>query len=310
MIESSIDNFSEIAGHKELITQLKQVSENQKAPHSYIFSGPKSVGKKLVALKFASELLGLKEGSVKKLSQSPDFHFLAREEGKKDISVEQIRTLCNNLRLKPFSNSKSIAVVDEAHLMSTSAANALLMAFEEPCDHAYFILVSSARNSIPATIRSRAQSFLFSPLKESELKEAIAKKGFSFSEQELAKLLKLAEGSFDFLSRNASESLPTQAELTTWLKEREKLQSEISRVFERDKSQALSLAAKLSREKSPEFWSDITLVIRASLHEKNSRPPAFWGRALEKTVETRHAIERRNLNPALQLSELFLFFAE
>jgi len=317
-----VENFKDILGHEATMEQLSRAASGSKTPHSFIFSGRAAIGKKLIAKKFAAELLDLKTKLVSDVEKCPDFHSLEREEGKKDISVLQIRNLCSDLRLKPFSSDRAVAVVDDAHLMSKSAANALLTAFEEPCAHSYIILVTSAPNQLPETIRSRAQHYLFASLGSEQINAGLLAADLGLSEKMLDAVLSLADGSFGFLNSALGEEDPTKEDLTketlkknlsTWLKTRIQAREEISAIFSGGSADALSLASKLSKEKERFMWPDITSVIKTELKKsakgKGSRTPEFWAEALERTIESKSLIERRNLNPALKLSELFLFFA-
>jgi DNA polymerase III subunit delta' len=148
--------FEGIVGHEKQRELLSKALEKNKLSHAYVFAGPESIGKKLLAKKIAWKLLeGEKEFH-------PDLIELAAEDG---IKIDQIRELAYKLSLKPYQAKYKVALIDNAESMTTEAANALLKTLEEPKDYTYIFLITSNPNRLPKTILSRAQKINFGPIK-------------------------------------------------------------------------------------------------------------------------------------------------
>ncbi len=169
---------------------------------SFIFSGPEDVGKVTAALRFAETLLcetgggepcgschsckkfsrGAEKGSSEGADFHSDLHFIGRQEGKKNISIEQIRELIRKLSLSSFLNSYKIGIIKEAENLSEEAANALLKTLEEPRPGVIIILTVSDPDRLPKTILSRAQILQFRPVKADIIYDYLAGRGASRSE--------------------------------------------------------------------------------------------------------------------------------
>lgn len=172
-----------IIGHKKIIEFLQKSIINNKVNQSYFFVGQKNLGKKAVADEFIRSLLcehgndgttiPCRECSCcKKIlaSSHPDFYNvdIARdaESGKanKDIKIEQIRELQGKLSHRTLLKSYKIALIDNADLLNTEAANSLLKTLEEPTPKTVLILIAQSENNLPSTIISRCQILKFFPV--------------------------------------------------------------------------------------------------------------------------------------------------
>lgn len=131
---------------------------------AYIFSGPSDLGKFVVARQFAANLMLSPGTPVSELERSSDFHVVAREQGKKNVSIDQIRELIRLLGLSAFGDSYKVAIIKEADLLSESAANALLKVLEEPRDKVVIILLVNHSDLLLKTLLSRGQLVRFSPV--------------------------------------------------------------------------------------------------------------------------------------------------
>jgi len=149
----------------------KAINQGQ-AAQSYIFAGPKHLGKSRIAKCFARNILlhdshsseELADLSPEKLVLTGDVHIVSRLEEKRGISIEQIRELIKSLEMSAFGNSYKIGLIDEAETMSLEAMNALLKILEEPREKVILILITSNLESLPKTIVSRAQLLNFYPV--------------------------------------------------------------------------------------------------------------------------------------------------
>lgn len=152
-----------IIGHKNVLNYLDKSVKNGKVSHSYLFIGPSSIGKFMVARKFAGKLIG------KELSSSfahPDVFTVSQEE---KIKIEQIRELGRFLSLSSYSSKNKVAIVNNIEQFGKEAANALLKTLEEPPPNSVIILIASKPGKVLSTITSRCQIIRFYPVRESEL---------------------------------------------------------------------------------------------------------------------------------------------
>lgn len=198
-----------LIGHQKIWQFLKKSAELEKLPHALLFSGQEKLGKKTLAIEFAKWLLG--EDIQKR--QHPDFIFISAE--KKDfnsasaaffprtsIQISQIRDLNWRISLKPSLNSFKIAIIDQAHLMTSEAQNAFLKILEEPKGKTLLILVTEYPELIFPTLLSRVQKIKFSSVKISEIEDYLRTR--KVPEKKIKEIIKLSLGkpgiAVDFIS--------------------------------------------------------------------------------------------------------------
>jgi DNA polymerase-3 subunit delta' len=181
----------EIIGHAPQRRFLEAVREKGTVAHAYLFSGPSSVGKSTVAASFIADLVGLRSAAAdpadpwSALRNYPDFTILEREEDaktgkrRKNISIEQIRTLRQRLGLGSFLSSWKIGVIPEAETLSADAANALLKMLEEPAGQTLMLLTTSSLSRVPLTVRSRCQIVRFQLVPDRDIREGLERRGLA-----------------------------------------------------------------------------------------------------------------------------------
>jgi DNA polymerase-3 subunit delta' len=145
-------------GNDKVIDFLTRGLENNKIAQTYIFIGRDDLGKSTLALAFARNLQGNREGF------NSDLHILQTLEDKKTISIEQTREFIKSLDLSSFSDSYKIGIIKEAEKLSEEAKSALLKTLEEPKDKVIIILLVAEEQALPATILSRGQILYFYPV--------------------------------------------------------------------------------------------------------------------------------------------------
>lgn len=180
MLRSAI--YSEgFIGHHETMDRIASLVENRRLPHALLLSGPDGVGKSLAARWVAAAHLCENGGcgtcpacSRVLKSLHPDVHMVKAEEGKRDITIRQIRELLDAVSIKPFEAGGKVALIDDADRMNEESQNAFLKTLEEPPPDTVVALVSSRPERLLPTIRSRCQRFRFHPLNSEEMERFMA----------------------------------------------------------------------------------------------------------------------------------------
>ena len=161
--------FSEVVGQDLVIKILKNIIKSQKIPHGYLFAGEHGTGKTTVARIFAKTLNCLKnesgepcqECSSCKLFNENKFLDLIEIDAASNRGIDEIRNLKEHIGFQPIQGKYKVFIIDEAHMLTEPAFNALLKTLEEPPRHAIFILATTDPNKILPTILSRVQRFNF-----------------------------------------------------------------------------------------------------------------------------------------------------
>ena len=165
--------------------------------HAYLLHGPSGVGKRRAAVAFAGELLGDPE-RVERLSH-PDLYVL--EPLGDQIRIDDIRLLHHDLHMRPFEADRRVYLIASAHLLNEDAADALLKDLEEPPPYAVLLLLADELGPLPETIRSRCQLVPFTRLSERAVREEIAARAPTVSDEEATALARIAGGRLDRLER-------------------------------------------------------------------------------------------------------------
>ncbi len=179
--------WEEVVGQEPIVSVLAQSIENSTFSHAYLFTGGRGTGKTSVARIFAHGLDTAPEDIIEIDAAS-------------NRSVEDIDALRGGVRVLPFSSRFKVYIIDEVHMLSTHAFNALLKTLEEPPAHVIFVLATTELDKVPETILSRCQVFSFRKPSEATLAtlvESVAKKEKLKIDAESAALIAfLGDGSF------------------------------------------------------------------------------------------------------------------
>ncbi len=163
--------FNSVVGQKSITTTLKNAIVNNHMAHAYLFCGPRGVGKTTCARIFAKTINCLNLTSETEPCNSCESCVSFNKERSYNIheldaasnnSVDDIRTLIDQVRIPPQLGKYSVYIIDEVHMLSTAAFNAFLKTLEEPPKHALFVLATTEKHKILPTILSRCQVFNFS----------------------------------------------------------------------------------------------------------------------------------------------------
>ncbi|MCK5825737.1 MAG: DNA polymerase III subunit delta' [Desulfuromusa sp.] len=192
--------FDAITGHQQQKNILLRALSSQRVAHAYLFEGPDGIGKRMMALAFARALLcqnhtgcGECPACLKVASHNhPDIHLL--EANSEALKIAQIRSLQQELSLRPLEGKYKVCLIDGAENFTAGAANALLKTLEEPRSGTLIVLLTNQPEKLLPTIRSRCQRLPFSPLPKPQLATLLAEKLELSTTQSLV-LAALSEGS-------------------------------------------------------------------------------------------------------------------
>ncbi|MDR2738710.1 MAG: DNA polymerase III subunit gamma/tau [Treponema sp.] len=161
--------FDELAGQDFVAATLKRSIETEHIAHAYLFSGPRGCGKTSAARILARSLNCEKGPTVNPCGECPSCRDITRGvsldiieiDGASNTSVNDVRQIKDEVIFPPHGGKKKVYIIDEVHMLSNSAFNALLKTIEEPPEYIVFIFATTEVHKVPATIRSRCQQFNF-----------------------------------------------------------------------------------------------------------------------------------------------------
>ena len=215
-------NFSQLVGQEVVARTLKQAVEQDKISHAYLFSGPRGTGKTSVAKIFAKAMncpnqvggepcnncyicQAVTDGSLEDVIEM---------DAASNNGVDEIRDIRDKSTYAPSIAQYKVYIIDEVHMLSTGAFNALLKTLEEPTPNVVFILATTELHKIPATILSRVQRFEFKSIKTQDIRDHIfqilEKEGIDYETEAVEIIARRAEGGM----RNALSILDQALSLT------------------------------------------------------------------------------------------------
>ncbi len=199
--------WDEVIGQEHIIQTLKNAIRSEKVGHAYLFAGPRGTGKTTTARLLAKAVNCLDESPTNhpcnqcancQSIQDGRFLDLIEIDAASNTSVDDIRDLRDKINFSPGQGKYKVYIIDEVHMLSTAAFNALLKTLEEPPAHAIFILATTEIHKIPATVLSRCQRHEFRriPVKEiaSYLKDMCALEKFTITDDALLSIARHSTG--------------------------------------------------------------------------------------------------------------------
>ncbi len=159
--------FEDFLGNAPIVHMLESLCAHP--GQAYLFQGPDGIGKRFAAHSFAAKILQL--DFTDQLSAHPDFCVLEREEGAREIKIKQTRELVTRMSMTSARGGFKVAMITEADRLNEESANALLKSVEEPSGGSVFIFTSEQPDRLPATLRSRLATVLFSPVPIAQMKD-------------------------------------------------------------------------------------------------------------------------------------------
>ncbi|HOJ77468.1 MAG TPA: DNA polymerase III subunit gamma/tau [Bacillota bacterium] len=198
--------FNDFVGQQHIVTTLSNAIRNKKIAHAYLFTGPRGTGKTSTAKIFAKALNCESPQGVEPCDQCSScqrinegtFLDVLEIDGASNRGIDEIRDLREKIKFTPAEGRYKIYIIDEIHMLTTEAFNALLKTLEEPPNFVVFILATTEVHKLPLTILSRCQRFDFKRFTIAEIKGRLATiltaEGIQFEDTALELIAKYAEG--------------------------------------------------------------------------------------------------------------------
>ncbi len=285
--------FDEMVGQEVVATTLKNAIVNHQISHAYLFSGPRGTGKTSAAKIFAKAINCPNQvdgepcnncficDSITKGSLDDVIELDAASNN----GVDEIREIRDKSTYAASQATYKVYIIDEVHMLSTGAFNALLKTLEEPTENVVFVLATTELQKIPATIISRVQRFAFKSIITGDIRTYLAKimadEGLEFDGKALDVIAKAAEGGMrdalslldQALSFSSGKLEENDALLVTGSIAADALVTYVAALFEHDEAKALTELDKIFAEGKNmlRFTEDLLAYLRDLLLDKNSQ---------------------------------------
>ena len=199
------NSFDDVLGQNKVVAVIKNAIINNKVSHAYLFSGPRGTGKTTVA-KILARLVNCERLSSDGKPCEKCFNCInylnsndiVEIDAASNNGVDEIRELIDKVNLVPSNAKYKIYIIDEVHMLTNQAFNALLKTLEEPPSHVIFVLATTDPQKVPLTISSRCQKFQFSKIDDmcivERLQKIVALEKINIDEEALFEIARLSDG--------------------------------------------------------------------------------------------------------------------
>lgn len=199
--------FAEVVGQPHVVRTLQNAIRGKRVAHAYVFSGMRGVGKTTVARILAKSLNCEQGPTIQPCDACPSCREISMGhsvdvieiDGASNTGVDDVRELRENVKFTPFRGTYRVYIIDEVHMLSTSAFNALLKTLEEPPSHVVFVFATTEVHKIPATILSRCQHFTFRRIPRADmlrqLRHVADQRGVQVEDRSLSAIVRASDGS-------------------------------------------------------------------------------------------------------------------
>ncbi len=288
--------FADVVGQDHVVTTLEQAVSQGRISHAYLLCGSRGTGKTSVARIMAKAILlrGIEDEIIRKHMtqeiENGSLVDLVEIDGASNRKIEDVRDLIEKINFSPVISKSKVYIIDEVHMLTKEAFNALLKTLEEPPDYAYFILATTELHKVPDTIQSRCQRFLFKRVKDEDIIRRLQfiadQEHIKIDRETLRAIAKHASGSFrdgiSLMDQLRSLEKITLADVTERI-------GKTSAIFIEDIANAITgkdIAAVTELVKQMEdanipldsVASDLLTLVRSQMHEsieKKESPTTF-----------------------------------
>jgi DNA polymerase-3 subunit gamma/tau len=253
--------FKEVLGQEHVVNVLEGALQMENIAHAYLFAGSRGTGKTSIARIFAGEV-GCSGDDLYEIDAASN------------RGIDDVRELRESVRTLPFSSKYKVYIIDEVHMLTKEAFNALLKTLEEPPSYVIFILATTEMNKVPDTVVSRCQTFQFKKPSQKILKDLVLKiakkEGFALEPSSADLIAMLGDGSFrdtqGILQKVISSSTDkkisvSEVEEITGAPKNSLVNDVLSAFAEKDVSRGVG-AVKKAAENNVDMKVFLTLVLR------------------------------------------------
>lgn len=314
--------FTDVVGQSSVIQTLRNALKSERPSHAYLFSGSRGTGKTSTARIFAKGLncQNLTDGnpcgkcefchdtSVGKLVDVIEIDAASNR------GIDEIRDLRDKIQFAPTRAQRKVYIIDEVHMLTKEAFNALLKTLEEPPEHAFFLLATTEMHKLPETIISRCQTFIFNRFTLDQLTEHLKfiskEEGFKYEEEALQLLSRKAEGglrdAISLLEQIAAETeqniTAENVRLSLGISDSETLEKFWEGIQNKDAESCLTLLKDISQSGKDfrTFGHDFLGFLREKLHE-NLQDTTLLTSLLPTIEAVETALSRLKTSPIVEL---------